>query len=74
MIRILEGDGFRISQNKTSYKSGIVEITGVRSLNNSMTTTKKFKQKYEQKETLPKATVQGLEQYTRRVKEKTAKK
>ena len=45
MIRILERDGFRISQNKTSYKSGIVEITGVRSLNNSMTTTRKFKQK-----------------------------
>lgn len=69
MIRILERDGFRISQNKTSYKSGIVEITGVRSLNNSMTTTRKFKQKYEQRGTLSKATVQGLEQYRRRVKE-----
>ena len=69
MIRILERDGFRISQNKTSYKSGIVEITGVRSLNNSMTTTRKFKQKYEQRGSLSKATVQGLEQYRRRVKE-----
>lgn len=69
MIRILDRDGFRISQNKTSYKSGIVEITGVRSLNNSMTTTRKFKQKYEQRGTLSKATVQGLEQYRRRVKE-----
>ena len=69
MIRILERDGFRISRNKTSYKSGIVEITGVRCLNNSMTTTRKFKQKYEQRGTLSKATVQGLEQYRRRVKE-----
>ena len=73
MIRILERDGFRISRNKTSYKSGIVEITGVRCLNNSMTTTRKFKQKYEQRGTLSKATVQGLEQYKRRVKEISVK-
>ena len=68
MIKILEEDGFRISQNKTSYKSGITEITGVRSLNNSMTTTRKFKAKYAQKSSLPESTIRGMEQYKRRVK------
>ena len=68
MIKILEEDGFRISQNKTSYKSGIAEITGVRSLNNSMTTTRKFKAKYAQKSSLPESTIRGMEQYQRRVK------
>ena len=68
MIKILEEDGFRISQNKTSYKSGITEITGVRSLNNSMTTTRKFKEKYAQKSFLSEPTIRGMEQYQRRVK------
>ena len=68
MIKILEEDGFRISQNKTSYKSGITEITGVRSLNNSMTTTRKFKEKYAQKSFLSESTIRGMDQYQRRVK------
>lgn len=49
-IRILEEDGYRISQNKTTYKSGITEITGVKMTNNSMTTTSKFNAKYENHE------------------------
>ncbi len=69
MIHILEEDGFRISQGKTSYKSGITEVTGVMNLNNSMTTTRKFKAKYAQKETLPETTVLGLEHYKTRVKD-----
>jgi hypothetical protein len=34
-----------------------------------MTTTRKFKAKYAQKSSLPESTVQGMEQYRRRVKE-----
>ncbi len=68
IIRILREDGFRISQNKTIYKSGIAEITGVRLPNNSMTTTKKFKEKYDKRETLSAATIKGMEQYKNRIK------
>ena len=68
IIRILREGGFRISQNKTTYKSGITEVTGVRLLNNSMTTTKKFKEKYDNKETLSAAAVKGMEQYKSRIK------
>ena len=68
IIRILREGGFRISQNKTTYKSGITEVTGVRLLNNSMTTTKKFKEKYDNKETLSAAAVKGMEQYKKRIK------
>ena len=71
IIQIIEDGGFRISQSKTSYKSGIKEITGVRILNNAMTTTKKFKKKYDQKDSLPKSTVQGMEQYRERIKSLT---
>lgn len=68
IIRILREDGFRISQNKTTYKSGITEVTGVRLPNNSMTTTKKFKEKYDNKETLSAATIKGMDQYKNRIK------
>ncbi len=68
IFQILREGGFRISQNKTTYKSGITEVTGVRLLNNSMTTTKKFKEKYDNKETLSAATVKGMEQYKSRIK------
>lgn len=68
IIRILREDGYRISQNKTTYKSGITEVTGVRLPNNSMTTTKKFKTKFDNKENLSVATIKGMEQYKNRIK------
>ena len=67
VIRILREDGYRISQNKTTYKSGITEVTGVRLPNNSMTTTKKFKTKFDNKENLSVATIKGMEQYKNRI-------
>lgn len=69
IMKILIDDGYRISQNKTTYKSGINEITGVRNLNNAMTTTEKFNMKYSHKEILPETTAKGLENYKSRIKQ-----
>lgn len=67
-IRILEEDGYRISQNKTTYKSGITEITGVKMTNNSMTTTSKFNAKYENADNMPLSTKNGMDNYKHRIK------
>ncbi len=67
-IQILEEDGYRISQNKTTYKSGITEITGVKMTNNSMTTTSKFNLKYKNADNMPVSTKTGMEQYKNRIK------
>ena len=40
ILEIITAGGFKISQQKTTYKSGIKEITGVRLPNNTLTTTK----------------------------------
>lgn len=68
IIDILLNDGYKISHNKTTYKSGIKEITGVRVYNNGMTTTEKFNKKYSSKDNLPKGTVRGMDNYKQRVK------
>ena len=43
IVQTIVSHGFKISQGKTTYKSGITEVTGVKLLNNSMTVTDKFK-------------------------------
>ena len=45
IIRIITNAGYKISHSKTTYKSGITEITGVKMLNNSMTVTDKSRVK-----------------------------
>ena len=42
-VRVGFSHGFKISHGKTTYKSGITEVTCVKMLNNSMTVTDKFK-------------------------------
>lgn len=68
-IQPAESRGFKISQGKTSYKSGITEITGVKMLNNSMTLTDKLKNKIDaesDKEATPR--VKGMLNYVSRIK------
>ena len=59
--------GFKISHGKTSYKSGITEITGVKMLNNSMTITDKLKAKIEAEGDENTPRVKGMRNYEKRV-------
>lgn len=74
IIKILIDDGYRISHSKTTYKSGINEITGVQNLNNAMTTTEKFNMKYSHKEIFSETTVKGMDNYKSRIKQISSNK
>lgn len=67
ILEIITAGGFKISQQKTTYKSGIKEITGVRLPNNTLTTTKQFKYKYFDIESLPDNRRRGVENYKQRI-------
>ena len=67
ILEIITAGGFKISQQKTTYKSGIKEITGVRLPNNTLTTTKQFKYKYSDIESLPDNRRRGVENYKQRI-------
>lgn len=45
IIKIINDGGFKISHKKTHYKSGKVDITGVKRCNNYITITDKFREK-----------------------------
>lgn len=72
IIGIITNAGYKISHLKTTYKSGITEITGVKMLNNSMTVTDKFRVKCAN-ELNSEATIKGLQNYKSRVKEISSK-
>lgn len=59
--------GFRVSHAKTSYKSGITEITGVKMLNNTMTITDKLKSKIDAEGDEISPRVKGMRNYAKRV-------
>lgn len=67
IVETITSHGFKISQGKTTYKSGITEVTGVKMLNNSMTVTDKFKNALakEVDESTPR--VLGMKNYKERV-------
>lgn len=67
IVQIIKSHGFKISQGKTTYKSGITEVTGVKLLNNSMTVTEKFKAAFakEADENSPRA--KGMKNYKERI-------
>ena len=73
IIQVISNAGYKISHSKTTYKSGITEITGVKMLNNSMTVTDKFRVKFSN-ETNSDSTKQGMQNYKDRVKEISLKK
>ncbi len=67
IIQTITSHGFKISQGKTTYKSGITEITGVRMLNNSMTVTNKFKNALSKETDMSSARVRGMNNYKERI-------
>jgi RNA-directed DNA polymerase len=60
--------GFKISHGKTSYKSGITDITGVKMLNNTMTITDKLRTRFEAEEDKSTPRAKGMLNYAKRVK------
>lgn len=68
IIETITSDGFKISHGKTTYKSGITDITGVRMLNNSMTVTDKFKATFAKEEDKSSPRAIGLKNYKERIK------
>ncbi len=67
IVDIIVGDGFKISRGKTTYKSGITEITGVKMLNNSLTVTEKIYKKMLNISNMKPNSAKGLLNYARRV-------
>lgn len=67
IIQTITSRGFKISQGKTTYKSGITEVTGVKMLNNSMTVTDKFKSTFSNETDFDSPRVQGMKNYKERV-------
>ena len=67
IIETIVSSGFKISHGKTTYKSGIKEITGVKMLNNKMATTDKFNAAFSREvdKTTPRA--KGLLNYLKRI-------
>lgn len=59
--------GFKVSQGKTTYKSGITDITGVKMLNNSMTITDKLKAKIDTEADENSLRARGMRNYAKRV-------
>ena len=68
IIETIVSSGFKISQGKTTYKSGIKEITGVQMLNNSMTVTDKFKNAFAEEKDLYSPRAKGLLNYQKRIR------
>lgn len=68
IIQTITSHGYKISQGKTTYKSGITEITGVKMLNNSMTVTDKFNNAYEKETDKTSLRAKGMKNYKERIK------
>lgn len=67
IIETIVSSGFKISQGKTTYRSGITDITGVKMLNNSMTVTDKFDNSLAKENDLSTPRVKGLLNYQKRI-------
>jgi len=73
IVETIISHGFKISQGKTTYKSGITEITGVKMLNNSLTVTNKFNNAYERVEDKSSPRAKGMINYKDRIKKVSSK-
>ena len=67
IVQTITTHGFKISQGKTTYKSGITEITGVKMLNNYMTVTNKFKNTLSKETDDSSSRVKGMKNYKERI-------
>lgn len=67
IVQIIKSHGFKISHGKTTYKSGITEVTGVKLLNNSMAITEKFKAAFYKETDENSSRARGMKKYKERI-------
>ena len=68
IVETITSNGFRISHGKTTYRSGVTDITGVKMLNNSMAVTDKFSNALAKEEDKTTLRAKGLLNYKERLK------
>lgn len=68
IVETITSNGFRISHGKTTYRSGVTDITGVKMLNNSMAVTDKFSNALAKEEDKTTLRAKGLLNYKERIK------
>lgn len=68
IVETIVSSAFKISQVKTTYRSGITDITGVKMLNNTMTVTDKFNSVFDNEEDKTTPRAKGLINYKERIK------
>ncbi len=74
IIQTITSFGFKISHGKTTYKSGITDVTGVKMLNNAMTVTDKFKNALSKESDDKTPRVRGMINYKERIAKVSASK
>lgn len=74
IVETIVSSGFKISQGKTTYKSGITEITGVKMLNNSMAVTDKLSNALVKEEDMTTPRARGLLNYKERIRQLSNRK
>ena len=67
VIQTLQADGFKISHNKTNYKTKMPIVTGVVVKNNKLSLTESFKIKLNNTEGSTPQRIKGLQQYAAKV-------
>ena len=67
IIQTLQADGFKISHNKTNYKTKMPVVTGVVVKNNKLSLTDSFKIKLNNTEGSTPERIKGLQQYAAKV-------
>ena len=67
-IQPAKSRGFKISHGKTTYRSGITDITGVKMLNNSITVMDKLRVKIQAEDNMETPRAKGMLNYSSRIK------
>ncbi len=68
IMDIIDYHGFKISQGKTTYRSGITDVTGVEMRNNSLAPTDKLRKRIEAEDDKTTPHVKGMLNYAKRIK------
>lgn len=74
VMEMIQSAGFRISQGKTSYKSGITTVTGVKMKNNSLAIPDKIVSAISSEQSEHTSRAKGLLNYAKRIREINIKK
>lgn len=73
-MEMIQSAGFKISQGKTSYKSGITIVTGVKMKNNALAVPDKILSAISSEQGNPTNRSQGLFNYAKRIKDVSNRK